>query len=226
MARYDMVWYSKLRYGMVYDMVWHGLLWYVMVCYDMVWCGMVYDMVWHGLLWYVMVCYDMVWCGVAWYGMVWYGMVWYGMVCHSYLPISPVGAPAVTPFRMPFYKQIMKKHLKMITTLAKLAYPTLTLSHLKGSSSSKFDLTDSLSLYEVVDELDPLSSKNSSSVLSERSASVPSLWDFSGCTSSRSPSSSLTSVTLTSPADERPEMDTSLLLGELSSQKPVCLTLG
>ena len=61
-----------------------------MVCYVMAWFGMV--------------CFDMIWYVMIWYGMVWYGMVWY-----RFLPISPVGAPAVTPLRMPFYKQIMRK---------------------------------------------------------------------------------------------------------------------
>lgn len=51
-ARYDMVWYGIIRYGMVYGLAWHG----------MVQCGMVSGMAWHGMVWYNMVWHDTVQC--------------------------------------------------------------------------------------------------------------------------------------------------------------------
>jgi hypothetical protein len=95
-VRYGMVWYGMVRvwYGMVWygkGMVWYGM-WYGMVC-GMV-CGMV--RVWYGMVWY-MVWYGMV-CGMVWYGtgMVWYGM-WYGRI--KVLTISPSTGVMINPIR-------------------------------------------------------------------------------------------------------------------------------
>ncbi len=42
------------------------------VGYDMAWYGIaLYDMVQHGMTWYIMA-----WYGIAWHDMVYYGMVW------------------------------------------------------------------------------------------------------------------------------------------------------
>ena len=46
-----------------------------------------------GMVWCVLVCYDMVW-----YGMIWYGMVWYGMLTNHSCVIrsnSPYSCPMV-----------------------------------------------------------------------------------------------------------------------------------
>ena len=52
---------------------------------DLIRCGMVWYMLRHGMVLYVLVSYGMVWCGAVWFGVVWYDMVWYkhGMVWHG-----------------------------------------------------------------------------------------------------------------------------------------------
>ena len=50
LARYGMVYDISGGHGMVYDMAWRGMAWYI------VWPGrhgMVYDKAWRGMAWYV-----------------------------------------------------------------------------------------------------------------------------------------------------------------------------
>lgn len=46
------------------------MLWYVMVCYGMIWCA-------GAMLRYAMDAFVMLWCGM---GIVWYGYVWHYLV--------------------------------------------------------------------------------------------------------------------------------------------------
>jgi len=45
---------------MIYDIIWHVMIYGMMIWYDMI-----YDTIWHNIIWHVMI-----------YGMIWYD-IWY-----------------------------------------------------------------------------------------------------------------------------------------------------
>ena len=54
------------------------MLWFVMICYDMLWCW--YVMLWYDMLWYATRCYDMLQDVMIRYVMICYVMICYNML--------------------------------------------------------------------------------------------------------------------------------------------------
>ena len=66
--------------GFIWFTVYHThicMIWYDMICYDMIWYDIWYDMIWY-MIWYD-IWYDMIWHDMTWHDMIWCDVMWYDM---------------------------------------------------------------------------------------------------------------------------------------------------